>query len=613
MTLRIAIVGLGSWGVCALERLVTQARSGLRSGLEVEVHIVEPGTPGSGVYDVSQPDYLLLNNPCGQLSLYPFASESDQPAYGLGLYDWSVAQGYRWIDDRCVIDPAGAPIEPHHFLPRRLMGEYLQWFYRMLVAEAPPGVEIVHHRTAAVDLVARVDGAELVRLANGEWLLVDHVVVTSGHTANQDDGEVVPHERQISAYPVTQYVDRFPAGTRVGVAGMGLVGVDVVTALTVGQGGRYIEDGGRLRYVPGGREPVLHMFSRSGLPFTAKSVTGVDRTGEYVPAICTPDALAGLTVSSNGSRRLVDVRAELLPMMFAEMYVRYYGQLARQAGDGVETGALRDQLASAWEAGSFDAELARLAERFGPFDAAELFFGHEPHYASSEEYEQAVRAMLAEDLREAQVSGGESAAKMASEVFRIFRDPMRSVVEHGGLSLDSYLDFNADIRSRINRLVAGPPALRSRQFLALMDAGILRIPFGPAPAIGPGSSVSAPGAAAITVSSTLLTQPYAGDLDVVIRGHLEEPRIDGSASELLSRLYAEGRVSQFRYGSVTVGSVDLTPDAHPIDINGRVQQRIWMFGVLTEGVRHFTHYLPSPKSRIRAVEDLGACIAAILG
>ena len=82
---------------------------------------------------------------------------------------------------------------------------------------------------------------------------------------------------------------------------------------------------------------------------------------------------------------------------------------------------------------------------------------------------------------------------------------------------------------------------------------------------------------------------------------------------LLTHLYDRGRVSQFRYGAVNVGSVDLTPDAHPIDIDGRPQTRIWMFGVLTEGVRHFTHYIPSPKSRIRAFEDLGACVAEILG
>ena len=48
------------------------------------------------------------------------------------------------------------------------------------------------------------------------------------------------------------------------------------------------------------------------------------------------------------------------------------------------------------------------------------------------------------------------------------------------------------------------------------------------------------------------------DVDVIIRGHLEEPRIAGSASELLTQLYKRGRVSQFRYGEVAVGSVDLT-------------------------------------------------------
>ena len=37
-----------------------------------------------------------------------------------------------------------------------------------------------------------------------------------------------------------------------------------------------------------------------------------------------------------------------------------------------------------------------------------------------------------------------------------------------------------------------------------------------------------------------------------------------------------------------------------------------MFGVLTEGIRHFNHYIPSPNSRIRAFEDLGSCVAEIL-
>ena len=608
--LRIAIVGLGPWGVCALERVVTTARQELRPGLEVAVHVIEPGTPGSGVYDVGQPDYLILNNPCGELSLYPFETEDDRPFYGVGLYDWAVARGYRWTGDRCSIDPTGEPIERHHFLPRRLMGEYLQWFYRALLASAPPWVHIVHHPTAAVDLVDRRDGGEEVRLANGGSVVVDHVIVTSGHTPNEYPDET---GRDFDPYPVGSYGDAIPAGSSVAVSGMGLVAVDAVAALTVGRGGEFVETGEGLRYRRSGREPQIKLFCRSGLPFTAKSVTGKDRSDVYKPVICTSEALDGLSGRSLGRRRLVDVRRELLPLLFGEMNARYYAQMAFQASGTAAAGAaVREQLHAAWNGRRFDEELARLATRFGSFDAEALFFGHQPQYCNSDDYERFVYDSLAEDLREAEVPDGASPVKSAAQVFRIFRDPMRSVVELGGLSSASYLDFNEDISSRIHRLVAGPPALRSRQMLALMDAGVVGTPYGPAPARGRALTDRAATEGRTRLSSTAFERPYHEDVDFVIRGHIDKPRIAGSASPLLTRLYSGGRVSEFRYGDVPVGSVDLTPDSHPIDIEGRPQTRISMFGVLTEGVRHFTQYIPSPRSRMRAFEDVGACVAEIL-
>lgn len=609
---KIAIVGLGPWGVCALERIVTTARGGLRPGMTVEVHVIEPESPGSGIYDVTQPDYLLLNNPCGQLSLYPFAGEGDQPRYALGLFDWAVAHGYRWVGDRCVIEPSGVPIEPHHFLPRRLMGEYLQWFYHALVADAPPTVDVLYYPTTAVDIAPRSDGREQVHLADGRNVVVDQVIVTSGHTANRAQDGTGSHPAELSPYPVSSYDVRVPAGATVGVSGMGLVALDVMMALTVGRGGKFVQDGDGLRYRPSGREPLIHVFSRSGLPFTAKSVTGSDLAGSYAPVICTPEALDGLGGRSNGRRRPVDVRHELLPLMFAEMQVRYYTQAAINAGANGSASAVSHGLHAAWTDGRFDQELERLSDRYGRFDAEGLFFGHEPRYGSSAEYERHVYSAISDDLREAEVADGASPVKAAAEVFRIFRDPMRSVVEQGGLSLDSYLDFNADIRSRIHRLVAGPPALRSRQLLALIDAGLVRFPYGPAPALGPAPGDEHPAHARTRISSTAFDDPHEDVVDVVVRGRLEEPRIDGSASRLLSELYNRGRVSQFRYGAVTVGSVDLTPESHPIDIEGHTQERLWMFGVLTEGVRHFTNYIPSPKSRIRAFEDLGSCVSGIL-
>ena len=68
--------------------------------------------------------------------------------------------------------------------------------------------------------------------------------------------------------------------------------------------------------------------------------------------------------------------------MFAEMYARYYAQVAFQASGTAAAGAaVREQLGAAWAEGRFEEELERLAARFGSFDAEALFFGHQPKYA----------------------------------------------------------------------------------------------------------------------------------------------------------------------------------------------------------------------------------------
>ena len=86
-----------------------------------------------------------------------------------------------------------------------------------------------------------------------------------------------------------------------------------------------------------------------------------------------------------------------------------------------------------------------------------------------------------------------------------------------------------------------------------------------------------------------------------------------SSSPLLGRLYAKGRLTQLSYGSTTVGSVAISEDFHPYDAEGRLQPNLSLLGVLTEGVRYFTHYLPSPRSRLRAVLDAQQCVEAVIG
>jgi len=97
--IELAIVGLGSWGLCVLERTVSRAR---RSDTQIRLHVVEPGQLGGGVYAMEQPDFLVLNNACGQLSLYASPMKSTNPlrsrAPRMGSRPWIPLGGVRMPD-----------------------------------------------------------------------------------------------------------------------------------------------------------------------------------------------------------------------------------------------------------------------------------------------------------------------------------------------------------------------------------------------------------------------------------------------------------------------------------------------------------------------------------
>ncbi|MGA8370973.1 MAG: FAD/NAD(P)-binding protein [Acidimicrobiales bacterium] len=595
----VAIVGLGPWGLAVLERLVTGAieRSCLAPALTV--HVIEPDTPGPGIYGGEQPDYLILNTPCGQHSMYPYP-ELAAGRLATGFFPWAVDSGYQWVGDRCERTTSGTPLTPHDFLPRRLMGEYLAWFYGRLVHEAPPTVRIVHRSTWVDDLVDKGDREE-VHLATGAVLTVDHVVVTTGHTGNQQPAHTCGSPTAAPAYPVTRLGRTVPAGSSVAVRGMGLVAIDVVTSLTTGRGGTFVRRGGRLRYRPSGEEPRLALFSRSGYPYCAKSLGSADLTGRYEPRIFTPETAISLR------ERPIDARQALVPLLLAEMTTCFYAQSARLDGGDDAADEAAENLARACRRGCFGRAVAGYAARYGAFDAAaHLFAGEGEAFVSSKDYQSRVTEMLASDVAEALVPDGASPVKMAYEVLRVLRDTIRTTVEFGGLTLASHRDFQANVRPRVARIVAGPPVYRSEQLLALIEAEVVRMPFGPSP------SVTADGDG-VLVASRSLDRPYAERFDRLVAAHLDEPSVHRSSSPVLHRLHERGRLDQFRLEGEELGSVQLTEEFHPVTTTGAVEDRLWVFGGLTEGPRYYTAYIPSPASRVRAFVDAGLCADRILG
>ncbi|MBF6557727.1 MAG: FAD/NAD(P)-binding protein [Acidimicrobiales bacterium] len=603
--IEMAVVGLGPWGLCVFERVVNRTR---QTGRPVRLHLIDPNSTGSSIYRPDQPDYLILNNPCGQISLGTAIPDDLSPAYGVGLHEWAVQRGYRWIGDECRITTRGIPIESSDYLPRRLMGEYLSWFFDALLAEAPDQLEIVPHRATATDIVRLAQGRERIILDNGVPLDVDHVVLTSGHTFNDEEPIDRAGLRPLRPYPVDYLKQLVTPASPVAIGGMGLVTFDILAAFTIGLGGSFCEGTRGQRYRASGKEPVIDLYSRSGIPPIAKSATGIDATGDYQPIVCTPDLLSAIRDGSGPSTdRRIDFRVDVLPLLVAEMCARYHTHCAFLRGGDDERTRVRDQLEASWTADRFDAAIRDLSRLDGQFDPESLFIDDSvARFETGDHYEHYVYAALASDVREAFAPGG-SPTKAAQEVTRILRDDIRSVVEFGSLSLNSYLDFQSQIRSRITRLDAGPPPKRSQQLLALMDAGIVRARLGPDPTIAHRADNQK------VVRSTRLDDPIEINVDTVVRGHLDMPSLDHSASPLLARLYRTGRLTQLSYQGTAVGSVAISDNFHPYDVEGRIQTQLSVLGVLTEGTRFFTHYVPSPKSRRRAVVDAQACVEMAIG
>lgn len=593
--LRIAIVGLGPWGVCVVERLVSCYRqlTGVKRGLAI--HCFDSKSPGAGVHDPLEPDYLLLNTVVGQVSLFAAASRDGllEDYGGKTFLQWARYEGYTLDEDGPRRGANGRMIEETDFLPRALFGRYAAWAYQQIIRSLPDGIALHQHVDEVVSVRAQVDGTERLTTTSRATVDVDHVFLTTGHTKAKRDERVVP------PYPISEVRRRVADGATVAISGMGLVAVDVVTALTYGRGGRFHRDGNRLRYEASGREPRIRLFSRSGLCPHCRPASTLDSTGVYEPRIFNADSVARIRAEKHGraGSRQLDFEVDMAPLLWAELRVHYQTERIRLLEGDAAASDLAGFLTNAWKGGALDEALANLP-RFDP--EHELFRPELDRCADRVTYQRTVRQALAEDVEDSRAGEARSPRKAAFELIRVLRDVIRAAVDDSGLTSESFLAFRRRFAGAFNRVTVGPPLQRGEELLALMDANVVTMPFGRAP-----QTRFCEASRSWRVSSTRLEQAHSEQVDALIVGHLELPNLTTTASQLLSSLAADERIRPF-HRSEKCG-IALDRQHHPISVSGESSERLWVLGPLSEGVRYFTNYLPSPRSRFRAFDDVASC------
>ncbi|MDP5226670.1 MULTISPECIES: FAD/NAD(P)-binding protein [Arthrobacter] len=595
---RVAVIGAGPRGSSVLERLAANWRArrdaGELSGARLELHLVDPYPPGSGhVWQPGQSRLFLMNTQSFFPTLIPEDPDLAPPVAGGTFNQWreaAVAGDQSHLGDGERAELAALAVDA--FPSRAIYGRYLEdtvaaVVHRIATDPLLEGLTVHLHRTEAVAVRRREGTGFEVELRDGT-LPADRVVLALGHVPallNPEQRELhgAARELGLSYFPPACPADvdwaHVPEAEPVLIRGMGLNFFDVMGQLTEGRGGRFdTDDGGGLRYVPSGREPVIHAASRRGGPYHAKA-----RIGSYYART---RRLRYLTETAVARFRRYGVQPgfghDLQPLLQRDVLWAYYETLVLQDPNAVRDAAeFLDALAELLRPHAHAPE-----DWLGPVNAlleqrvpaalrlnlralAAPFSGQ--RFGSPQELDDAVLATLDTDVRRS--SAGESdPVKAAVLALHAGRSLLKDAVADGGITDESWVtELRGRFESLVEGLASGPPALRIEQLAALARAGVVRF-LGPEPRFGVDRAEGLFRAAS----------PWVDGGEVRARTMIEAlapaNRVSAAASPLLRQLLEDGLVRtrlmmRPEGGPTETSGLDVAP--HPyraVAANGVVQE-----------------------------------------
>ncbi|MEV1068438.1 FAD/NAD(P)-binding protein [Streptomyces sp. NPDC050263] len=571
----VALVGAGPRGTSVLERLCASAPELLPPGARVTVHVVDPDPPGPGrVWRTAQSRELLMNTVASQVTL--FTDDSVDCAGpirpGPSLHAW-----------------AGGELGPDEYPTRAHYGRYLEWVFARTVRQAPPSVRVVTHSARALRLDDAADGRQVLTLDDGRVLLgLSAVVLAQGHLPVAADSGQQRHTAYAERHGLRHVPPANPAdvdlralapGEPVLLRGLGLNFFDHMALLTTGRGGRFVPEGGGLRYLPSGQEPRLYAGSRRGVPYQARGDNAKGPYGRHTPLVLTPEVIAGFRKRAD-SGEAPDFLAEIWPLVAKEVETVYYTACTALT----DRPGLADRFLAVPHR---DPREALILDEFGVPEADRWSWDRisrpytERRFADPGQWRDWLLAYLRRDAEDAARGNVEGPSKAALDVLRDLRNELRLIVDHAGLAGPSRRDHLDRWYTPLNAFLSiGPPRRRIEELTALVAAGVVEV-------LGPRLEVREEDGAWLARSPEV--PGSAVRVTTLVEARLPEPDVRRTADGLLARLLKTGQCRPHTVDGYVTGGLDVTRRPyHLIDRQGRSHARRFAFGVPTEGVHWVT-------------------------
>ena len=594
---RLAIIGAGPTGTAFLERLMANVQ-GMLGETPLEIHLIDPYPPGGGrVWRHRQSPLMWMNSMAEDVTMFPDETvRMEGPVVGGPTLDqWAATVNDADLPD----DEVRREVKALHgmtFPSRRLQSAYLAWVSDRVVASAPDNVRIIRHLTSAIDITDTRDqeGAgsptsQAIHLLDGATVIVDAVVLTVGHL----DVTVAPEhgaDAEFAAshgltfippdYTADIDLDSIRAGEAVIVRGFGLAFVDLMVLLSEERGGRYVESGEGLRYEPSGREPVMYVGSRRGVPYRSKIEYRLPGPRPPTPRFFDNTAIAELLARNPR----IEFRRDVWPLLGKDAVWAYYHELfhhhpertsmpwdefdRRFTGLRIDEPDMEELVAEA------------LPDRADVFDVAAL---DHPlaglRFDTFDDLQQTIRRHITDDRRRR--ADPSFSADLAAfygllvgfgQLVQISGSDQvvpRSLVE----------DINGWWMGFFSYFASGPPGPRLDQMVALSRAGVLRF-LGPDMWVERDDDRGVFRAGGRSISDVI-------EARTLIEARLPSISISRTRSPLLSTLRQRNEVAEQVLSDdvegvvVNTGKLLVTADLHLVDAAGRSHARRFALGIHT--------------------------------
>ncbi|MFE0588479.1 FAD/NAD(P)-binding protein [Micromonospora echinospora] len=571
----VALVGAGPRGVSLLERIAANLAEFPEIG-HLDIHVIDDTQPGAGrIWRTDQTRQMCMNTLAGAVTLFTDDSVTmaGPVVPGPTLFEWcrlaldaaypSPSSAFRVAD----IDPthraafASTAVRPGFVddyrdelealtvashPSRPLYGEYLRWCFERALRTMPERVTVTTHLARAV-AVREDSGRQIVELSTGAVLACDAVVAATGwlpraHT-DEEHGFLAALARHPGLTwvrpdnPVDQNLGDVPDGATAIVRGLGMGFFDAMTLLTVGRGGRFVDDPGTragVRYEPSGREPTMYVTSHRGVPYRAKSLYG---------ALPPPAPQRHLrSVDWSTVPRPIDFDRQLWPLIVKDAFVDYYETLHRVRPEAFAAPLARILAAIDTTEGlpsALDAAIApHVPDATDRFDLPAAMSPVRGPFPDPETFTARVVDHMADDLAES-AKGRDSAVKAGLWSISAARKPANVIGAFGGFDAESRANGFRTLQAFGGMVGSGPPAFRSRQLLALVDAGLVRF-------IGPAAHVVADDGLGLFRAESPAVAGSAVTARVLVDAWMHAHDVRASADPLTHSLAAAGRIRPFR-------------------------------------------------------------------